>query len=276
MQKADPYVDSGAGVPRSWRAAWRLALLGLCLACVLPVHAAEIRVMISGGFFAAYKALLVPFEKASGHRVTTIYGPSMGAAPEAIPNRLARGEDADVVIMAGPALDTLISLGRVQRAGRTDLASSAIGMAVRAGARKPDISSVAAFRQTLLDAPTIAYSDSASGVYLSTVVFKKLGVAEAMQGRRRSLPGEPAGAVVARGDADLAFQQISELLPVAGVEIVGPLPDEIQQLTVFSAGIPSNALASEAAREFVDYLASPLAVEAIRQSGLMPMTAKNR
>ena len=268
---------SGLDAPRPFLfASWRSALVVLCLACALPVQGAEIRVMISGGFFAAYKTLVAPFEKASGHVVTTIYGPSMGAAPEAIPNRLARGELADVVIMAGPALDNLIGKGSVDRESRTDLASSAIGMAVRAGTRKPDISSVDAFRQVLLDAKTIAYSDSASGVYLSTVLFKKLGVAEQMQGRRRSLPGEPAGGVVAKGEAELAFQQISELLPVAGIEIVGPLPDEIQQVTVFSAGIPSNAQAPEPARAFVRYLASPEAAEAIQRSGLMPVTAQNR
>lgn len=257
-------------------AAWRSLVLGLCFVCGLSVQAAEIRVMISGGFFAAYKTLVPSFEKTSGHRVVTIYGPSMGAAPEAIPNRLARGEAADVVIMAGPALDTLIGQGRVVRESRTDLASSAIGMAVRAGARKPDISSVEAFRQTLLAAPTIAYSDSASGVYLSTVLFKQLGVAEQMQGRRRSIPGEPAGTVVARGEAELAFQQISELLPVPGIEIVGPLPDAIQQITVFSAGVPANALAPEAAQAFLRYLVSTAAAEAIRQSGLSPMNTKNQ
>lgn len=107
-------------------------------------------------------------------------------------------------------------------------------------------------------------------------MFKQLGIAEAMQGRRRSLAGEPAGAVVARGQAELAFQQISELLPVAGIEIVGPLPDEIQQLTVFSAGIPAQAQAPAAARALVDYLASSSAAAAIRQSGLTPTAAKNR
>ena len=257
-------------------AAWRSLMVGLCLVSALPLQAAELRVMISGGFFAAYKTLLPAFEKASGHTVTTIYGPSMGAAPEAIPNRLARGEVADVVIMAGPALDALIGQGRVLRESRTDLATSAIGMAVRAGARKPDISSVEAFRQTLLEAKTISYSDSASGVYLSTVLFKQLGVAEQMQGRRRLIAGEPAGVVVARGEAELAFQQISELLPVAGIEIVGPLPDAIQQITVFSAGIPVNAQAPEAAQALIRYLVTPTAGESIRQSGLNPVTSNNR
>ena len=257
-------------------AAWRSLVVGLSLVCAVPLQAAELRVMISGGFFAAYKTLLPAFEKASGHTVTTIYGPSMGAAPEAIPNRLARGEVADVVIMAGPALDALIGQGRVLRESRTDLATSAIGMAVRAGVRKPDISSVEAFRQTLLGAKTISYSDSASGVYLSTVLFKQLGVAEQMQGRRRAIAGEPAGVVVARGEAELAFQQISELLPVAGIVIVGPLPDAIQQITLFSAGIPVNAQAPEAAQALIRYLVSPTAGESIRLSGLNPMTSNNR
>jgi molybdate transport system substrate-binding protein len=247
----------------------------LGIVCAGSAQAVEVRVMISGGFLGAYKALIPQFEKSSGHVVTTIYGPSMGAAPETIPNRLSRGEVAEVVIMAAPALDDLIGKNRVLPGSRTDLATSVIGMAVRAGARKPDISSVDAFRRALLEAKTIAWSDSASGVYLSTVLFRQLGVAEQMQGRRRSIPGEPAGAVVARGEAEIAFQQISELLPVAGIEIVGPIPDEIQQVTVFAAGIPASAEASEAARAFVRYLASPEAAEAIRQSGLMPVSVKN-
>lgn len=130
------------------------------------------------------------------------------------------------------------------------------------GRASPIFASVEAFRQTLLAAPTIAYSDSASGVYLSTVLFRQLGVAEQMQGRRRSVPGEPAGTVVARGEAELAFQQISELLPVPGIEIVGPLPDAIQQITVFFCRIPVNSQALEAAQTFLRYLLSSLAAEA--------------
>jgi molybdate transport system substrate-binding protein len=257
-------------MPSSFCRAFSKALVALVFTGITTtLHAAEITVMISGGFFAAYKSLAPRFEQSSGHVLKTVYGPSMGKAPEAIANRLARGEPADVVIMAAPALDQLIVKGVIAAEGRTDLAVSAIGMAVRAGAPQPDIATVDAFRRTLLAAKTIAYSDSASGVYLSTVLFKELGIDSAMQGRRRGAQGEAAGAVVARGEAELAFQQISELLPIAGIEIVGALPDAIQQLTVFAAGIPVQGNSS-AAQELIRFLASPAAAEAIRASGLAP------
>ena len=132
--------------------------------------AAEIKVMISGGFSAAYKKLAPEFERASGHKIVTAYGPSMGATPEAIPNRMARGEPVDVVIMVGSALDGLIKDGKVAAGSRTDLARSSIGVAVREGAPKPDIGTSEALKRTLLAAKSIAYSDSASGVYILSLI----------------------------------------------------------------------------------------------------------
>jgi molybdate transport system substrate-binding protein len=233
-----------------------------------PVHGAEIKVMISGGFSAAYRDLVADFERTTGHTVVTTRGPSMGATPEAIPNRLQRGEPADVLIMVGDALDDLIKQGHVVAWSRVDLARSRIGMAVRAGAPKPDISSVEAFKRTLLEAKSIAYSDSASGVYLATALFPRLGIADAMQGKSKRIEGDPVGAVVARGDAEIGFQQISELLPVPGIDYVGPLPPEIQRVTVFSAGLAVAAKEPEAARALLAFLASPAAASAITRSGL--------
>ena len=161
------------------------------IACLLlassAVFAAEVKVMISGGFSAAYKSLTPEFERASHNTVATVSGASMGATPEAIPNRLQRGESADVVIMAGEALDELIKQGKVVAGSRVDLARSDIGMAVRAGAAKPDISSVEALKRTLLDAKSIAYSDSASGFYLSTVLFPRLGIADQIKDKSRMI-----------------------------------------------------------------------------------------
>jgi molybdate transport system substrate-binding protein len=234
--------------------------------------AAEVKVMISGGFSAAYRTLVPEFERATKNTVATVAGPSMGATPEAIPNRLQRGEPADVLIMVGDALDELIKQGKVVADSRVELARSNIGMAVRAGAPKPDISTVDALKRTLLAAKSIAYSDSASGVYLSTVLFQRLGIADQIKGKSRMIPAEPVGAVVARGDAEIGFQQISELLPVQGIDLVGPLPPEVQKVTVFSAGIVTVAKEPDAGRALVKFLASPAAAPAITGSGLEPVT----
>jgi molybdate transport system substrate-binding protein len=236
--------------------------------------AAEIHVMNSGGFSAAYRALAPEFEAATKNVLVTAWGPSMGTTPEAIPNRLARGEPADVLIMVGEALDELIKRGKAVAGSRVDLAGSKIGMVVRAGAPKPDISTVEAFKRALVNAKSIAYSDSASGVYLSTVLFQRLGIADQIAGKSKMIPAEPVGAVVARGDAELGFQQISELLPVPGIELVGPLPPEIQKVTVFAAGIAVGAKQPEAGGQLIKFMSSPAAAPAIIKSGLEPMTSR--
>jgi molybdate transport system substrate-binding protein len=236
--------------------------------------AVEIRVMNSGGFSAAYRALAPEFESATKNTLLTAWGPSMGATPEAIPSRLARGEPADVLIMVGDALDVLIKQGKAVAGSRVDLAGSNIGMVVRAGAPKPDISSVDAFKRALINAKSIAYSDSASGVYLSTVLFQRLGIADQIAGKSKMIPGEPVGVGVARGDAEIGFQQISELLPVPGVELVGPLPPEIQKVTVFAAGIATGAKQPEAGALLIEFLASPAAAPVIIKSGLEPITSR--
>jgi molybdate transport system substrate-binding protein len=227
----------------------------------------------SGGFAAAYRVLAPEFERATGNTLVTNWGPSMGDTPDAVPARLRRGEAIDVVIMVGYALDDLIKQGKVVADSRVDLARSGIGMAVRAGAPKPDISSVNALRRTLLAAKSIAYSDSASGVYISTELFKRLGIADQVASKSRMIPATPVGAVVARGDAEIGFQQISELKPIAGIDLVGPLPAEVQKFTVFSAGIVVGTKEPEAARALITFLASPAAGAAIRESGMEPIGA---
>jgi molybdate transport system substrate-binding protein len=244
-----------------------LALAGLLLFAQVAT-AAEIRVMISGGFTAAYEQLAPEFERRTGDTLVTVQGPSMGTAPEAIPVRLARGEPADVLIMVGDALDGLAGQGKVVAATRTDLANSRIGLSVRAGAPKPDISTVEAFRRTLLQARSIAYSDSASGVYVSTEMFARMGIADQVGPKARKIVAERVGAVVARGDAELGFQQISELLPVAGAQFVGPIPAELQKVTVFSAGVASASKEPQKARALIAFLASPAARPTILKTGL--------
>jgi molybdate transport system substrate-binding protein len=229
--------------------------------------------MISGGLTAAYKVLVPEFERLTGHKVLTAYGPSMGTTINAIPIRLERGEPADVLIMVGYALGDLIKQGKVIAGSRVDLSKSLIGVVVRSGAPKPDISSADALRRALLSAKSIAYSDSASGVYVSTEMFQRLGIADEMKDKARKIPAEPVAGVVARGEAEIGFQQIPELLPVPGVDLVGKLPPELQTVTVFSAGIATISKEPDAGGALIKFLASPAASAAMIKSGMEPITA---
>jgi molybdate transport system substrate-binding protein len=254
-------------------ATFRSLALGLVAALLFSgaAHAAEVRVMISGGLSAAYNALVPEFERATGNKVLTAYGPSMGTTVNAIPVRLERGEPADVLIMVGYALGDMIKQGKVVADSRVDLVKSPIGIAVKSGAPKPDISSANAVKRALLAAKSVAYSDSASGVYVSTEMFQKLGIADAMKDKARMIPATPVAEIVARGDAEIGFQQISEMLPVAGVDIVGQLPAELQKITVFSAGIATASKEPDAGKALIKFLASPEARDAIVKSGLEPI-----
>ncbi len=234
-------------------------------------NAAEVRVMISGGLTAAYKELVPEFERLTGNKVLTAYGPSMGTTVNAIPVRLERGEPADVLIMVGYALGDLVKQGKVIADSRVDLVKSPIGIAVKAGAPKPDISSADTVKRALLAAKSIAYSDSASGVYVSTEMFGKLGIADAMKDKARKIPATPVGEIVAHGDAEIGLQQISELKPVEGIDIVGPLPDDLQKITVFSAGIATVSKEPDAGKALIKFLASPTASAVIVRSGLEPI-----
>ena len=253
----------------------RTLALGFATALLLTgaADAAEVRVMISGGLTAAFKALAPEFERATGNKVLIAYGPSMGTTVNAIPVRLDRGEPADVLIMVGYALDDLVKQGKVIADSKVDLVKSPIGIAVKSGALRPDISSADAVKQALLAAKTIAYSDSASGVYVSTEMFAKLGITDAMKGKARQIPATPVGEIVAKGDAEIGLQQISELKPVAGIDIIGPLPPELQKITVFSAGIATVSKEPDAGKALIKFLASPAASAAIVKSGMEPIPA---
>jgi molybdate transport system substrate-binding protein len=252
-----------------------LAALSILLLAGLA-QAAEINVMNSGGFAAAYLDLVPEFERATGNTIKTAWGPSMGTAPDAIPLRLQRGEPVDVIIMVGYALGDLIKQGKIVADSRVDLARSKIGMAVRAGASKPDISSVEAFKQALIAAKSIAYSDSASGIYVSTELFQRLGIGDELRAKSREIKGERVGNVVARGEAEIGFQQISELLPIHGIDFVGPIPAELQKITVFSAGIAVSTKDPSAAKTLLEFLASPAAITAIQKSGLEPVNSASQ
>ncbi len=240
--------------------------------------AAEVQVMISAGFHGVYSQLGPAFERATGHKLVTTRGPSMGDSPEAIPTRLGRGEAADVVIMDGGGADELIRSGKARADGRVLLALSQIGMVVREGAAKPDIGTVDAFKGVLLGAKSIAYSDSGSGTYLSTKLFQQLGIAGELAGKSRKVRGPPSGepvaAVVARGESEIGFQQVAELIHVPGVTYVGPIPAELQPGQSFAGAITSTAKNPQAAAELLRFLASPEAAPVITKAGLTPVSAR--
>ncbi len=251
----------------------KLALAGLTgLLTVGAALAAEIVVMSSGGFYSAMEELAPVFEKESGHRVTLVSGSSMGSSPTAIPARMQRGEPADLLMLAGSELDKLIAQGLAVKGSRVDLVHSKIGMVVRAGAPKPDIGSKAAFEKCLLEASSIGYSASASGVHLVKEVFPRLGIAEyhAVMGKAREVVKDRVATWVARGDLEIGFQQVSELLPVPGVDFVGAIPPPYQKVTIFSAGLAKGSKETEAAQSLIKFLTSPAAYPIIQKQGLEP------
>jgi molybdate transport system substrate-binding protein len=252
------------------------ALLGIAAASARAPQTKQdsIKVVTSGAFTAAYLELVPEYERASHDKLVTEFGPSMGTTHNAIPVRLERGEAIDVVIMAAPALDDLTKQGKIRADSRVDLVQSKMGMAVKAGAPKPDISTLDALKRTLLAAKSIAYSDSASGVYLSTELFPKLGIADQIKSKCRKIEADPVGGVVASGEVEIGFQQISELRPVKGIDIVGELPPGAQRVIVFAAAIPTTSKHPEAAKALIQWLASPAAYAAIKKSGLEPVKSK--
>lgn len=249
---------------------------GLMLAAVaipatrVRAQGATIHAMTSGAFTAAYRELVPVFERQSGHRVVSAFGASMGSAPDAIPQRLARGEPADVVILAAEGLERLVAAGHVRAGSRVDLVHSRIALAVRAGAPTPSIRTVEELRQVLLDAPSIAYSASASGVYFERELVQRLGIAEQVMPKARRIYSERVGSVVARGDAALGLQQLSELIPIAGLSMLGPLPEAVQRVTTFSAGFATRSEAPEAAQALIRFFRSAEAAPVIRATGLDP------
>lgn len=234
-------------------------------------YAADIQVITSGAFAEALKELAPEYEKQSPHKVIISYGSSMGAASDSIPSRLAKGERFDVLILASPALEGFIKSGELQSGTRVDLVASVMGAVVKAGAPKPNISTMNGLKLALLNAKSVAYSASASGVYLSTELFPRMGISEQMDKTARKIYSERVASVVARGDADLGFQQVSELLPIPGVDFIGELPQEAQKTVLFSAGITSNTQHLNASKDLIVFLASTKAVDTIQKAGLKPI-----
>lgn len=231
--------------------------------------------MSSGGFTAAYKVLAPKFESETGVKLVTAYGASSGGAPDSIPERLKRGQRADVVILSQNGLNALTRQGLAQPDSHVPLANSMIGLAVRAGTAVPDIATTPAFIETLLAAESIGYSASASGTYLSTKLFPALGIWDRIKAKSVRIESERVAAVVARGDVQIGFQQISEILPIDGVTYVGPIPPDVQKVTLFSAGLTHQG-DDALAWIFVCYLSAPEHGDIIQATGLTPAPSTDR
>jgi molybdate transport system substrate-binding protein len=241
-----------------------VAALGAVLLSA-AAHAAEIKVLSTQAVEGAYRDVVPLFEKASGHKVTTIFTGTLDAH-----KRIAAGETYDLIIMAGPAIDDLIKSGKVTPGTRVDLARSGVGVAVRAGAPKPDIHSTDALKKTLLAAKSIGYSSGPSGVYLAGL-FRKLGIADQLASKLKQAPsGVFVGSMIASGDVEIGFQQVSELAHFAGVDYVGPIPADIQNVTVFSSGMHSGARSVDAAKAWTAFLTSPAAAAVFRSKSMEP------
>lgn len=246
------------------------ASLIIALAIAPSPAFAQVKVLISGGFSAAYRELVPEFEKTTGITVTTSSGASVGTGPNTIGAQIRRGVPADVIILAREGLRDLMAEQRTVPGTDVDLARSLIGVVVRSGAPKPDISTVDALKQTLLHAKSVAMSSSTSGVYLTTVLFPKMGIGEQMKDKVTMV----GAAAVGRGEAELGIQQVSEVLAIAGVDYVGTIPAEIQYATTYAGAIVRGSQQVDAAKRLIAFLSSDGASPAIRRSGMEPSRSR--
>jgi molybdate transport system substrate-binding protein len=231
-----------------------------------------VNVLISGGFSGAYEELLPEFERASGIKVATGSGASQGTGPQTIAAQLARGVASDVVIMSREGLGELIAAKRIVAGSDVDLARAPIGVAVQAGAPKPDVSTVEAFKQVLLKARTVAVPGSTSGIWLTTDLFPRLGIADKIN-VVVTPRGSDAATMLASGQADLAVLPTSEIMCAPGVDFAGNIASEIQFVQTFSAAIVTGSGEIEACKRLIAFLTSARAAEAIRKSGMEPVAA---
>ena len=229
------------------------------------VHAAEITVMATQAVKAAYVELVPGFQSSTPHKVSTEW---VGSGD--IMRRMKDGEVVDIVFLASAAIDELVKLGKLVPGSRVDIGKSGVGVAMQAGSPKPDISSSEAFKRTLLAAKSIALSSGSSAIYLDGL-FQRMGIAEELKPRiKRIALGLSVGEVVARGEAEIGFQQVSELMTMAGITYVGPLPPAMQLYTMYSGGIHTGAKSRDAAMQLLKFLTSPAALSAIKAAGMEP------
>jgi molybdate transport system substrate-binding protein len=227
--------------------------------------AAELKVLSTQATEEAYRELVPQFEKVTGHKVTTVFTGTLDAN-----KRLAAGETYDLLIMSAPSIDEHIKAGKVVAGSRVDLAKSGVGVGVKAGAPKPDISTTEALKKTLLAAKSIGYSTGPSGVYVVSL-FQRMGIADEVKGKLKQTPtGVFVGSIIASGQAEIGFQQVSELSHFAGVDYVGPLPADLQQFTTFSSGIIAGTKEADTAKALAKFITAPAAAAAFKKRGMEP------
>ena len=248
----------------------RGSLLGSFVATVLltginAARADEVKVIAANAVKEPFLELVKAFEKSSGHKVTAVWSGTAG-----ITKSISGGELVDIVIVGAADIDKLIQAGKLVAGSRADFAKSGVGVAVRAGLPKPDISSAEAVKKAVLEAKSVAYSSGPSGLYIAEL-FNRMGIAEQVKHKLKLPPSNVlVGDVLARGEADLGFQQASDLLHVKGIVYVGPLPHEIQNITVYAAGLHAAAPAPEAAKALVKFLTATEARAVIMKTGMDP------
>jgi molybdate transport system substrate-binding protein len=252
-----------------------LATLALLFAATLAWPCAssaqtQIKVIVSGGFAPPYRAAISQFESATGIAVTTTGGASQGFGPNTIGAQLARGVPADVVILAKEGLADIAAAGRVLPGTSVDLAQTPVGVSVRAGAPRPDVNTVAAFKQTMLNAKSVTFPASTVGIYLTTKLFPQLGIADQMTPKITNA----GAAAVGKGEAEIAVQAVSELLNVPGTDYVGLIPKEIQYISVFSAAGVKDSPNVDAAKQLIAFYASDKTTAAIQAAGMQRLPAR--
>jgi molybdate transport system substrate-binding protein len=227
--------------------------------------AAELKVLSTQATEEAYRELVPQFEKDTGHKVATVFTGTLDAN-----KRLAAGETYDLLIMSAPSIDEHIKAGKVVAGSRVDLAKSGVGVGVKAGAPKPDISTTEALKKALLAAKSIGYSTGPSGVY-AVSLFQRMGIADEVKGKLKQTPtGVFVGSIIASGEAEIGFQQVSELSHFAGVDYVGPLPADVQQFTTFSSGIIAGTKEADTAKALAKFITAPAAAAAFKKRGMEP------
>jgi molybdate transport system substrate-binding protein len=256
-----------------------VAILAAHLAMFLaasPGNAVEkLTVMISGGFSPAYREVLPEFERSTGIAVTTLSGASQGTGPKTIKSQLEQGTEVDVVILSKEGLNELIAADRITKGSEAELASVPLGAAVRKGSPKPDVSNADALKRTLLNARQVVMPASTGGIYMTDVVFPKLGIVGKVQ--LKMVPrGTDSTDMLAAGEADLAIGPVSEIISQPGVDLVAPLPDDVQLVQMFTASIVKTAHSPAQGKRLIDFLTSSVTATAIKNSGMLPVAISGK
>ena len=230
------------------------------------VQAAELKLLSSGAVKEAYAELIPQFAKASGHKVSITWAGTVD-----IKKKIAAGEVYDLVVVASPEMDSFLKDGKVAAGSKVDLVKSGVGVAVKAGAPKPDVSSGEALKTALMAAKSVGYSTGPSGVYL-VGLFEKWGIANEIKAKAKiTTPGVPVASLIRNGEAEIGFQQVSELIHEKGIDFLGALPNDVQKITTFSGGIHAGAKEKDAAKALQSFLAAPARADTLKQHGLSPV-----